>query len=160
MPRIPDNCHLLHGPYQAPALRVGDLADCLMRGRVVVTSWTDARIPWPRCKRQGRSHPSLLLDDELARAVRTEAVEAVRYWWGAAQGVVHRWRKFLDVTRTNNPGTDRLVQASAQAGGDAAKAKEWTEAERQAKRETAQRLDLGRFLRHDRRGPLWTESQI
>jgi hypothetical protein len=38
MPRVPDNCRLLHGPYQAPALRVGDHADCLMRGAVVVTS--------------------------------------------------------------------------------------------------------------------------
>jgi hypothetical protein len=160
MPRTPNKCRVLHGPYHTPALGVGDRADCLMRGAVVVTSWTDARISWPRCKRQGKSHPSLLLDDELARAIRTEAVEAVRYWWGVSQGVVNRWRRFLDVTRTNNPGTHRLRRASAQAGGDAARAKEWTEAERQAKRETAQRLDLGRFLRHDRRGPLWSGSQI
>jgi hypothetical protein len=53
-----------------------------------------------------------LLDDELARAVRTESAEAVRYWWGVSEGVVHRWRKFLDVTRTNNPGTHRLQTCS------------------------------------------------
>jgi hypothetical protein len=47
-----------------------------------------------------------------------------------SRGVVQQWRRFLDVTRTNNPGTHRLVQA----GGDAARAKEWTEAKRQAKR--------------------------
>jgi hypothetical protein len=74
LPGIPDKCCLLDGTYQVPALHVGDRADCRMRGTVVLMSWTDARIPWPRCKRQGKSHPSLLLDDEPARAVRTEAV--------------------------------------------------------------------------------------
>jgi hypothetical protein len=78
---------------------------------------------------------------------------------GVSQGVVHRWRKFLDVTRTNNPGTHRLVQASAQAGGDAAKVKEWTDAERQAKRELAERLDLGRHLQPGYHGPTWTAEQ-
>ena len=82
MPRIPDKCKLMHGPYQAPALRRGDHTDCLLRGTVVITSWTDACISWPRCRRpEGKSHPSLLLDDELARAVRTEAAAAVSYWW-------------------------------------------------------------------------------
>jgi hypothetical protein len=112
-----DKCRLLHGPYQAPALRVGDRADCLMPGTVVITSWTDARINWPRCRRPvGNSHPSLLLDGELARAVRTEASAAVMHWWGLSTGVVHRWRKFLDVTRTNNPRSRELLRASAQAG--------------------------------------------
>jgi hypothetical protein len=160
MPRIPDQGRLRHGPYDPPALRVGDRADCLMRGAVVVTSWTDARILWPRCKRQGKSHPSLLLHDELARAVRAEAVEAVRYWWGVSNGVVHRWRRLLSVTRTNNPGTHRLVRANAQAGGHAAKTKEWTEVERQAKRETAQRLDLGRHPKPGYHGPRWTTAQM
>jgi hypothetical protein len=69
-----DKQRLLHGPYRPPALRVGDRTDCLMRGTVIITSWTDARISWPRCRRPvGNSHPSLLLDTELARAVRTEA---------------------------------------------------------------------------------------
>jgi hypothetical protein len=81
MPRQPEKCRLLHGPYQAPALRAGDRTDCLLRGTVVITSWTDARISWPRCRRPvGKSHPSLLLDDELARAVRTEAAAAVIHW--------------------------------------------------------------------------------
>jgi hypothetical protein len=73
---------LLFGPYRPPALRVGDLADCLLRGTVVITSWTDDRIGWPRRRRtEGKSHPSLLLDTELARAVRTEAAAVVRFWW-------------------------------------------------------------------------------
>jgi hypothetical protein len=52
-----DKQRLLHGPYHAPTLRVGDRADCLMRGTVVITSWTDACISWPRCRRpEGKSH--------------------------------------------------------------------------------------------------------
>ena len=49
---------------------------------VVVTGWTDARIPRPRCRPLDvpRTHPSLLVDDELARAVRQESAAAVRYW--------------------------------------------------------------------------------
>ena len=44
---------LLGGPYTAPSLRVGDRTTCLVRDcAVVVTSWTDAEIPWrafPTC---------------------------------------------------------------------------------------------------------------
>jgi hypothetical protein len=86
-------------------------------------------------------------------------VEAIRYWWGAAQGVVHRWRKCLDVSRTNNHGTHRLVQASAQAGSDAVKTRGFTDAERQARREQAMRLDLGRPLQPGYHGPRWTAAQ-
>jgi hypothetical protein len=100
---ILDKQRLLHGPYQAPALRVGDRTECLLRGTVVITSWTAARISWPRCLPvASKGHPSLLLDTELARAVRAEAAAAVMYWWGVSDGVIHRWRMFLDVTRTNN----------------------------------------------------------
>jgi hypothetical protein len=131
MPRTPDKCRLLHGPYHAPALRWGDRADCLLRGAVVITSWTDARISWPQCRPlQGRSHPSLLLDDELARAVRTESAAAVCYWWGVSHGVLERWRRFLHVDRVNNPGTNRLVRKSAEQGAAMQQAREWTDAER------------------------------
>src|SRR5258707_5870441 len=141
MPRtIPDKCRLLHGPYRPPRLNVGDRTDCLMRGTVVVTSWSDARISWPRCLPvQSKSHPSLLLDDELARAVRTESAAAVCFWWGVSHGVVERWRKLFDVDRVNNAGTHRLMQANAQAGAEAVKAKEWSDAERQVKRKLARK---------------------
>jgi hypothetical protein len=79
-----DRVKLLHGPYRAPSLRVGDRATCLFRDcDVVVTSWTDAPLSWPRCRRaEGKGHPSLLVDEELARAIRTESAAAVGYWWG------------------------------------------------------------------------------
>ena len=42
--RESERTRLLHGPYRAPSLRVGDRATCLFKdGDVVVTSWTDAR---------------------------------------------------------------------------------------------------------------------
>jgi hypothetical protein len=46
-----DRLKLLLGPYQAPPLKRGDRAVCLFRDcLVIVTSWTDAPIPWPRSR--------------------------------------------------------------------------------------------------------------
>jgi hypothetical protein len=75
MPRIDrEKVKLLHGPYKAPPLRKGDRATCLYRDKnVVITRWSDARISWPLCRPLGKGQPSLLLDKELARAVRCES---------------------------------------------------------------------------------------
>ena len=101
MPRIdPDKVKLLHGPYQTPRLRRGDRAQCLYRDKdVSVTGMSSGRIPWPLCKPIGPGHPGLLVEEELARAVRCESVLAVRYWWGASPPAVWRWRKALGVPR-------------------------------------------------------------
>jgi hypothetical protein len=81
MPTIPTKCKLIFAPYRPPRLYVGDRTDCLMRGTVVITSWTAARISWPRSQAGGAKGGSgILLDYELARAVRTEAAAAVCYW--------------------------------------------------------------------------------
>jgi hypothetical protein len=68
-----DRYQLLHGPYIPPALRRGDRATCPFRGgAVIVTGWSEGRIPWPRC-RLPDTHgggSGLLVDAELARAVR------------------------------------------------------------------------------------------
>ena len=92
---------LLHGPYPAPALVIGEETTCLLRGCTVrITSWTEAPIPWPRCQAiDQRGGSGLLLNDELARAVRCEAVMAIRHWWGVSGGIVCRWRKVLGVGR-------------------------------------------------------------
>jgi hypothetical protein len=118
-PKVDDRVRLLHGPYQAPKLRVGDRVTCLFRDcLVVVTGWTDARISWPRCRPLDvpRSHPSLLVDEELARAARRESAAAVGFWWGVSVGIVWRWRKALGVTRTSNEGSRRLILAAARKG--------------------------------------------
>jgi hypothetical protein len=61
--------------------------------RLKITRETSARISWPRCLPLNlKGQPALLLDDELARAVRTEAAAAaVCYHWGVTVGVV--WRQ-------------------------------------------------------------------
>jgi hypothetical protein len=66
--------------------------DCL----VVVTGWTDAPISWPRALPVGwLGHPSIVVTEELARAVRLESAAAIRHWWGVSDGVIHRWRKAM-----------------------------------------------------------------
>jgi hypothetical protein len=123
MPRsrqaVPENVKLLHGPYKAPRLKVGDRAHCLFkRGLVEVKYWTEARIPWPRGVPVGkRGHPTHIVNDELARAIRTEAAVAVRFWWGVSKGVVWRWRTALGVALMDAPATRRVIWLNARAGG-------------------------------------------
>ncbi len=160
----PENVRLLFGPYKAPNLRRGDRAVCLLRGcTVVVTGWTGARIPWPRCQAvtsHGAGGQGLLIEAELARAVRHEAECAVGYWWGACPTAVRRWRKALGVTRTSNPGSARLIRAAAEQGGQAARAREWTEEERERCRRLNAELGLARNLVLGYHGPRWTPQDI
>jgi hypothetical protein len=157
-----DRVTLLFGPYQAPALRRGDRAFCLLRDcDVVVTSWTDARIPWPRCRAlDGTGGGSgLLLDEELARAVRHESAAAVMYWWGASHGAVERWRRALGVGRTDNEGTRRLMLAAAQEGGETARERGVTDEECDERSRRALRLDLAQYLHKGYHGPRWTARE-
>ncbi len=155
---------LLGGPYRAPALRVGDRATCLYRDcDVIVTSWTDARISWPQCRLADvpRSHPTLLVDDELARAIRTESAAALRHWWGVGVKLIWKWRKAFAISRAGTPGSARLVQAAAQQGADAMKEHEWTEDEREQRRKRALELNLAGSLQGGyKRGPLWSEGEL
>jgi hypothetical protein len=101
-----------------------------------------------------------LLDDELARAVRTESAAALCFWWRVSRNVVKHWRKFLDVTRTNNARTHELIKAAALEGAAMQQVRVWTDAEREAKRQTAKRLDLGRTIWHGYQGPRWTAAEM
>jgi hypothetical protein len=105
--RQSERVKLLAGPYHPPALRRGDVATCLYRDcDVVVLGWTDARISWPLCKRrEGRSGPGLLVDEELARAIRTESAAALRYWWGVGVKLVWQWRHAFAIGRAGTPGS-------------------------------------------------------
>jgi hypothetical protein len=119
-----DRRKLLFGPYQAPRLGRGDRAHCLYRDAiVVVTSWTDAPIPWPRCRALDSpgGGSGLLVDDELARAVRHESAAAVMYWWGASSSAVNDWRRALGVDANGTEGTRRLRRVVARDGGEAVK---------------------------------------
>jgi hypothetical protein len=158
-----DRVALLHGPYQAPALRKGDRATCLYRdGEVVITSWTDAPIPWPRCRsvEHRRSAPGLLVDDELLRAIRTESAAAVMHWWKVSVSVVWCWRRAFGVTKINNGGSNRLVRAAAEKGAGAMQARDFTSAEREAKRRLAIDNDLQRHLRAAVHEATWTVEEV
>jgi hypothetical protein len=158
-----DRVALLHGPYHAPALRKGDRASCLYRDcEVVVTSWTDAPIPWPRCRsvEYKRSRPALLVDDELVRAIQHESAVALGFWWRVSVSVVWGWRRAFLVNTTNNRGSNRLVRAAAAEGAEAIKAKEWTAEERDAQRQRALDNDQQRHLRAAVREDTWTAEEI
>src|SRR5262245_41683457 len=153
---------LLFGPYRPPKLHKGDRAFCLLRDSdVVITSWSDAPIPWPRCRALGsRGGSGLLLDEELARAVRHESAAAVMHHWRVAAAVVWRWRKALGIGRWETEGSRRPHQQLSQAGAEAVKQREFTEAERQRQRRTNKRLNLSRHLKTGYHGPLWTKEEV
>jgi hypothetical protein len=157
-----ERVRLLHGPYRAPRLARGDRATCLLRDcTVVITGWTDARISWPRGRAQGGGGGSgVLLDENLARAVRHESAAAVCFWWGASEGVVWRWRKALGVNCTSNEGSRRLRHAAAKVGGAVMRRRGLTGEECEQRSRQAIRLDLKRFLHLGYQGPRWTRAQL
>jgi hypothetical protein len=158
-----DRLKLLFGPYQAPPLKRGDRTHCLFRDALVsVTGWTDAPIPWPRCRALDSSGAGsgLLVDEELARAVRHESAAAVAFWWGVSPWAVCRWRKALGVTRTDNEGTMRLAQAAADQGGDATRGQALPAEQVERRRRTAIDKGLGRNLVPGFQGPRWTAEQL
>jgi hypothetical protein len=107
-----DRIKLLFGPYHAQPLKKGDRTDCLYRdATVVIASWSDAHIPWPRCylaEGRARAH-GLLVDEELARAVMQESAAAVAHWWGVCKSTVQHWRNALGVGRLDAEGSRRLI---------------------------------------------------
>ena len=110
-----DHLKLLFGPYQPPKLKVGDRTLCLYRdAEVVIYDWSLAPIPWPLCYPLGKrgAGKGLLVDVELARAVRLESGLAVCHWWGISRATVRKWRRIVGADRKNNPGTRRLILAT------------------------------------------------
>ena len=154
---------LLAGPYRPPAVQVGDVTSCLYWDRdVVITGWSEGRIPWPMCKPlEGYGRPRILVDDELARAIRTESAAALMYWWGVGDKQVCRWRQAFSIDRTCTPGSARLVGAAAQLGADAMKKRDWTEEDREEKRRRAIELNLGKQLSLGYNlGPWWSLDEL
>ena len=98
---------LIGGPYAPPAVHVGQLVECSLRGPVVVRGWSQGRITWPWYR---VTMPALILCGDLERAVRVESAQAIIHWWGISSATVTAWRKFLHV-RPTNPGGLRLMRA-------------------------------------------------
>jgi hypothetical protein len=110
---------LLFGPYRVPRLKRGQRTSCLYRDTdVVVFGWTDARIPWPRCYVAGTraAGQGLLVNEELARAIRGESAADIRHWWGVCAVTVTKWRQALGIGRKGSEGSCRLIQKAAQTG--------------------------------------------
>jgi hypothetical protein len=153
---------LLFSLYRPPRLRRGDPAACLYRDcDVTITGWTDARISWPRGLPVGaKGHPSLLVDEELARAVRHESAAALRYWWGVSSLLVWKWRKALGVDRVNCPGSQRLIRAASEQGAAQTRGVKLPPEQVERRRRAAVELGYGRRLRPGCHGPRWTRRQL
>src|SRR5262245_14024863 len=109
-----DRYQLHFGPYETPQFRYGTAVQCLLHGDVIVTQLSDGPIAWPMTTRQG-GH-SLVLYQDLARAVEREAACAVAYWFGVSTWMVRRWRRALDVP-CRNEGDRLLKQQYAKGEG-------------------------------------------
>ena len=104
----------LLGTYRTPRVRV--VLSCEARDcDVIVTGYSDARIPWPLGRQRGRSARALVVYGGLAEAVRRESNVAVCHWFGITPQTVSKWRKALGVEPAN-PGTHRLKIAAARRG--------------------------------------------
>jgi hypothetical protein len=158
----PDKVTLLGAPYRCPAVKKGDRAFCLLRDcDVVITGWHDGRFPWPRCRAIGsRGGSGLLVDEDLARAVRTESAEALKYWWGVSTKAAWHWRKALGIEQWGTPGSKRLHDELSRAGAEAIQQREFTAEEREERRRRAHALGLGKNLTPGYHGPRWTKKQI
>ena len=100
MPRKPPPPALVGAPYLPPPWEPGSSLVDAIRGRLTVGGLSDAPIPWPWCtERAGGSGRSLILCDDLVRAVRTETTLAIAHHWGVGRRVVTRWRSALGVGR-------------------------------------------------------------
>ena len=136
---------------------------CLARDcDVVVTGTSTGRIPGPRCRAFGThgGGSGILLDDELARAVRCESALAIRHWWGVNARTVAWWRRALGVSRTNNERSRQLIHAAAKAGAAAMRERGVTDEEADERSVQAKQRNQGRFLPRGGGQPLWTKEQI
>jgi hypothetical protein len=164
VPRHPDKVRLLFGPYRPPRLKRGRRATCLYRDAdVVITGMSDGRIPWPRCcsLAGGGGGSGLLVDEELARAVRGESAAAVMYWFGVSCSTVWLWRKALGVAGwTATEGTRRLMRGVAEKGAAKVRGKPLPPEQVERRRHTAREKNLGENLRRAARARKWPAWQV
>jgi hypothetical protein len=102
----------------------------------------------------------LLVDEELARAIRHESAVAVAHWWGVSRAAVIHWRKALGVGRTDNEGSRRLIQAAAEEGAKVVNAREWTGEKRERARRVNAAKGLSRNLVVGYHGRVWAPEDI
>jgi hypothetical protein len=127
---------------------------------VIITSWSDGRIAWPRCRRPDTrgGGSGLLVDEELARAIRLESSLATQHWWGVTESTVWRWRQYFGVERFNE-GSARLQAALNAEKGAALRGKELPSEQVERRRRTALELGL-RPLPQRPGGRPWTRQEL
>jgi hypothetical protein len=158
-----DRHRLLHAPYHAPSLKRGDRASCQYRDcDVVITSWTDARISWPRCRaaHHRRSGPGLLVNEELLRAIRTESEVGIMHWFGVSAITVWKWRKAFGILQWGTEGSRRLHKVLSEAGAEATRGQPLSPKQVEQRREQAINLNLGRYLKPGYHGRWWTRKEL
>lgn len=136
----------LLGTYRTPRVRMGTVLSCEHRDRdVVVTGYTEGKIPWPVGHMRGRGgKPSPVVYGALVRAIRRESVVALCHWFGAAKTTVVRWRKALGV-EFSNEGTFKLKSRhSKEPWAVAARKKAWAKAQDPDRRRKIAESKLGK----------------
>lgn len=152
----------LLGTYPPPQVRKGERVACLYRDAdCVVTGWHGGPIPWPRVRAVGsRGGSGLWVDEALARAVRTESAAAIMYWFGVGPKAAWSWRRVLvGGPKFGTPGSRAAHSRACAAGAAALRAKEWSEAEADARAERSKRLGIRPPDRWAGRGG-WTAREV
>jgi hypothetical protein len=98
--------------YRTPRFKLGDVVFCDWRGEVKIVGVTDGPIPWPIGIRD--SNRSLVIYQDLAKAIRLESVGTVSQLFGVARITVTKWRKALGVPHVN-PGTLAKLRQNARS---------------------------------------------
>src|SRR5437764_8685145 len=95
--RDEERYRLLHGPCEPPLVKGGFLVDAV-RGKVPFGTFSNALIPWPKAKRQGKGGSGgFVLWGDLLRALAEESAPAISYYWGVANSTVTNWRYALEL---------------------------------------------------------------
>lgn len=77
--------------------------------------WSQAPISWPIRRSVGK--PTLIVTDELVRALQTESAKAIEAWWGVHHDAVRRWRRALKITtRTAGQQAQKAALDAARTG--------------------------------------------
>jgi hypothetical protein len=103
---------LFYGPYEPPLVKGGFLIDTI-RGKVKFSHFTNARIPWPKCKKpkskSGGGSGGFVLCGDLVRALTDESAPAIAHHWGVSHATITNWRRALEL-KGLSAGSHRLME--------------------------------------------------